>query len=102
LPARHCHQPVGIVQHKMRPLIAGHASDKGQDRHGGVEGRSARLADGGDQLCLRLGMGGPNIFIGEQVGAPEQFWFMRPVRAEPAEQPRERRMRPNSLDARRW
>jgi hypothetical protein len=78
----------------MRSLVAGHAPGKGKDWHGGVEGGSARLADGGNQLCLCFGMRDADIVIGQQVGAPVQFGFMRPVGAEAVKQPAERWMRP--------
>jgi hypothetical protein len=39
-------------------------------------------------------MGGAEIVIGQQVGAPEQFGFMRPVRAEAVKQRAECWMRP--------
>src|SRR6516165_8866796 len=47
-----------------------------------------------NQLCLCFGMSGADIVIGQQIGAPEQFGFMRPVGAEAVKQPGERRMRP--------
>ena len=47
-----------------------------------------------NQLCLCFGMRDADIVIGQQIGAPEQFGFMRPVGAEAVKQPGERRMRP--------
>ena len=35
-----------------------------------------------NQLCLCFGMRDADIVIGQQIGAPEQFGFMRPVGAE--------------------
>ena len=47
-----------------------------------------------NQLCLCFGMRDADIVIGQQIGAPEQFGFMRPVGAEAVKQPAERWMRP--------
>ena len=47
-----------------------------------------------NQLCLCFGMRDANIVIGQQIGAPEQFGFMRPVGAEAVKQPAECWMRP--------